>query len=321
MEEALAFEQSTVTPLEWKREHYAVAGSIIIFGGGSLWLLNKLRKEVGRTILPETRTCLQQSTGYALASWAIGCAPTFAVRRLGWDFCKPLYKEVLFSNSYTTAASIVLPVALASFAILFSGKKSPIAKKQLWLASCLSIGTVAAPLFFTPRDTLSIVGGYVLGLTIPIAAALCSATNFFILNFMGLAGMVGGALFMRNTGLPYFLARRHGRVLLSNTTTLNVAFGTTMVMSLMMLAATNVFVYYVQKSHENAADPEKKPMLLGFDSTDPISNGMVIAGSVGLVFVRLLHKLVTFPLRMVRGKKEAPKQNNGITEVFQQLLA
>eukprot|EP01127_Copromyxa_protea_P001644 TRINITY_DN11600_c0_g1_i1.p1 TRINITY_DN11600_c0_g1~~TRINITY_DN11600_c0_g1_i1.p1 ORF type:complete len:321 (-),score=62.21 TRINITY_DN11600_c0_g1_i1:72-1034(-) len=320
MEEALAYEQSTVTPLEWKREHYAVAASVVIFGGGSLWLLNKLRKEVGRTILPETRACLQQSTGYALASWAIGCAPTFAVRRLGWDFCKPLYKEVLFSNSYTTAASVVLPVALASFAILFSGKKSPTTKKQLWLGSCLSIGTVVAPLFFTPRDTLSIVGGYVLGMTLPVAATICSATNFFMLNFMGLVGLVGGALFMRNTGLPYFLTRRHGRVTLSNLTSLNVAFGTTMMMSLMMLVATNVFVYYVQKSHEDAANPEKKPILLGFDGTDPISNGMVIAGSVGIVFARLLHKLVTFPLRMVRGKKEVPEKN-GIAEVFQQLLA
>lgn len=67
-EEALMFEASVVQPFEWQREHYAVcvcrpfisltfqvAASVVIFGGGSLWLLHKLRKNGAITIKPETR--------------------------------------------------------------------------------------------------------------------------------------------------------------------------------------------------------------------------------------------------------------------------
>jgi hypothetical protein len=114
--------------------------------------------------------CLRQSAGFALASWGIGCAPTFVVRRLGWSYCRPFYQEVLFSNWYTSAASVILPLFLAGVTVIFQGteqifiplslpgKENPKLKKELWAASCLSAGTVVAPLFFQPRDILSIVG-------------------------------------------------------------------------------------------------------------------------------------------------------------------
>ena len=33
-EAALVFEDNTITPFEWKPEHYAIAASTVILGGG-----------------------------------------------------------------------------------------------------------------------------------------------------------------------------------------------------------------------------------------------------------------------------------------------
>eukprot|EP01126_Amoeba_proteus_P047515 TRINITY_DN5422_c0_g1_i2.p1 TRINITY_DN5422_c0_g1~~TRINITY_DN5422_c0_g1_i2.p1 ORF type:complete len:139 (+),score=13.29 TRINITY_DN5422_c0_g1_i2:151-567(+) len=103
-------------------------------------------------------TCLKHSCGYAVASWGLALAPTFLVRRIGWQTAKPFYKDILYRNPYTIAGSTLLPILLTVFAVLYPSKSNPTFKKELWGLACLTTGTVAAPVFFIPRDALTVVG-------------------------------------------------------------------------------------------------------------------------------------------------------------------
>lgn len=100
--------------------------------------------------------------------------------------------------------------------------------------------------------------GFVIGLTVPVAAGISVASNFFVLNLLSLLGMVGSTLFMRNTGIPFILNKRHNStscLALSNIqvkipvvsiSALNFGFGATLLTSLVMLVGSNALVYYVK---------------------------------------------------------------------------
>jgi hypothetical protein len=58
-----------------------------------------------------------------------------------------------------------------------------------------------------------------------------------------------------------------------------------------------------------------------YDGTDPVSNGLVLAGSVGFVLLKLLHKLVTLPRRLMRREeKHEEKSENVALDMFKFLM-
>jgi len=192
-------------------------------------------------------------------------------------------------------------------------------KNQLWGLSCLSTGTVLAPLFFQPRDILTIIGGYIVGLTLPLAATISVASNFILLNVMSVIGMVTGTVFMRNTALPFLLRRRYAdrKIPLSSISALNVTFGSTLLTSLCMLLGVNGFVYYVQKCVEHK-ESRKKPKWMLFDGTDAVTNGLLIAGGVGFVFVSIFRKIVKYLFGQKKHYTEEKKREG--LEIFRLLL-
>lgn len=58
-----------------------------------------------------------------------------------------------------------------------------------------------------------------------------------------------------------------------------------------------------------------------YDGTDPVSNGMVIAGAVGFIFAKLLHKIVTLPRRLLcKEEKQEEKSENVALDMFKFLM-
>jgi hypothetical protein len=60
---------------------------------------------------------MRASSGYAVGLWTLAVAPTFIVRRLGWDLVRPFY-DFLFQNAYTGIVAILLPAFLAAYTLI-----------------------------------------------------------------------------------------------------------------------------------------------------------------------------------------------------------
>jgi len=268
-----------------------------------VWLLFKIRKGHFFGNIPEdVRLCLRKSCGFALCTLGVGSLPVFVFRRLGCQTIKPLYKNFLFNNVYVGAMVIVGTVLLAALAVAFPIKQNKRFKYQLWLTTCLSVGTLIAPIVLTPKDILTIVSGYVIGLTVPTAIACAISPNFLFLNAFSFLSMVLSTLFMHTSAIPWIINRRH----LASGTQLMIPLEVTssfilpfiIGFALVMMLHTNLFVWYVKRCHETQNVEQsagtsrktvksKKSMMTKLDGTDEVTNGMIIAGYVVYTFLRI----------------------------------
>jgi len=185
------------------------------------------------------------------------------MRALGWSVVKPLYMDILFRNRYTGAVTLVSILLLAIFAVVFPVRKSKNTKYELWTATCLTVGTVLAPIVLTPRDILTITTGYVLGLTVPIAVTCAVSPNFLFLNGCALLSTTLSTIFMHHKAIPWVIHRRHriaGTVPYIPTGTISTLLLSTVIVSgILMVFNVNLFVKHVQACHEAKGQTPEKP--------------------------------------------------------------
>jgi len=299
------------------KEGATLCGAGLLFGGGSLWLLKlSTSLKAFSKITPDTKKCLQQSVGYAGLSWVLGLTPVFILRRLGWDRIQYFYSEVLFRNPMTTVLSALLPILMAAVAVLFP-KHLKNNKHQLLVASSVSAGVILGPAFLQKRPFVTVAGGYTAGLILPIAASIALAPNFLTLNIASILGMAAGTVFMNKWGIPAVLeyngvseTRRLIAGGLSNMMTsavLSCAF--------FLLATVNAHVLYIQNCHMNqeTEQNEKKKPWYTLDGTDPIANGIIMAGYTGFTFYRLLNAAFRL-VKQITTKSPEGKDKKGFAE-------
>jgi hypothetical protein len=252
------------------------------------------------SIPDDVRLCLKKSCGFALCTLGVGSLPVFAFRRLGWQSIKPLYTKYLFSNVYVGAMVVVGTILLAVFAVAFPIRQNKRLKYQLWLSTCLSVGTLIAPIVLTPKDILTIVSGYVIGLTVPTAIACAISPNFLFLNVFSFLSMVLSTLFMHTSAIPWIINRRHiasgTQIMIPLELTSSFILPFIVGCALIMMLHTNLFVWYVKKCHEtqneelsagSSRKTFKKALITKIDGTDEVTNGMIIAGYVVYTFLRI----------------------------------
>lgn len=90
----------------------------------------------------------------------------------------------------------------------------------------------------------------------------------------------------------------------------------------MLCFSPNLFINCSKKCHEKTEE-EKKKLFMIYDGTDPVSNGMIIAGSIGFVFAKLLHKVITLPRRLWKSKETKPElksESNAAFDTFKSLM-
>jgi len=143
------------------------------------------------------------------------------------------------------------------------------------------------------------------GMTIAVGAAMSVASNFFVLNSVAVVGVVCSTIFMRDTFLPFVLNRRYAQLGLAIPATTKAAlkfgFSVTLLASPFLLLSTNSLVYYIKKCHDQKNEPtDKKPKWMVIDGTDPVTNGMILASSIGLVFAGMFYQILTLPSKLRR---------------------
>jgi len=270
------------------------------------WVLWKIRKGhfLGE-ITEEVRICLRKSSAFAGCTLGLGSIPVFAFRRLGWEVIKPLYNDFLFKNAYITVLTVIGTVSLAALAILFPIKQNKKLKYQLWIASCLSVGTLLAPIVLTPRDILTAASGYVIGLTLPAAITCAFATNFLFLNVVSFLTMSICTIFMHSTAIPWIINRRN--IASGIVSLVPVGVSTSMILpfivgsSLLMMLHMNLFVWFVKECHEKKKIQPNKPAtsIFHIDATDEITNGMIIASYVVYTFLKVWWEMMRLFKRSV----------------------
>lgn len=293
-----------------------IAGSLGILGSGLYFLYKVVKKNTQFLITQETLDCLRTSSLCAAGIWTIAIAPTFLVRKIGWDSVKSIYWGIPFRNAYTTAISVSLPVVAAIFTLL-----APKSEKNLKAvgtgAISLWAGFLAAPLFFQPKDFITVAGFYTAGLTGSLFAALILAKDLLSFNAYGTIFMTLSTIFAHKTAIPFVLKRRYessGAIqsqlgLLSSSFYRSVMLTGVIITAFLSLVSTTGHILYVQKcfnqlneqKQRNAnqnSEEKKDDQLVSYkrawwqfvDGTDEISNGILIAGSILAMFWNLLSK-------------------------------
>jgi len=309
-----------------------IGTAVILLGGGAAWLLLKMRQGhyLGK-ITQETRVCLRKSGAFAIGSLALGSIPVFAMRKLGWSTVKPLYVDILFRNRYTGVITLVSVLLLAVFSVVFPVKKNKYTKYELWAATCLTVGTMLAPIVLTPSDILTITSGYVLGLTIPIAVTCAVSPNFLFLNAFALFSVSLSTIFMHHFAIPWVIHRRHqiaGTVpYLPARTISTLLLSTALMCAVLMMVNVNLFVGHVQKCHDaknqtpdkskarvkskgGVARPKKHAPLeyeessWKIDGTDEVTNGIIIAGYSVFTFLQVWWEAMKLLYSLVRRPKK-----------------
>jgi len=282
---------------------------VLLFGCGFAWIFRQMAKtDFGYQISSNTKACLRESVGYAAASWVLAMAPIGLVRKLGWENFSSFYYDVLWRNSYTTFLSFVAPVLLAAVTLFYPIKQDRLVKHELWAASCITAGIAVAPIFFKPRNLVTIAGGYTVGLVAPIAVALTMSSDFLKLNIFSFLGMGVGTLFMHNTGIPFVLSRRQQTGAVSSTVTSLMATAV-VANAFFLLTTVNAHVLFIEKCHRESSQKtvEKPKWSLSrfFDGTDPVSNGLLMASYTGFTFYRLLSASVRLARKLRKGGEKS----------------
>jgi len=279
---------------------------IAVISTGLGWVLWKIRKGhfLGE-ISQEVRICLRKSSAFAVCTLGLGSLPVFTFRRLGWEFIKPLYKNFLFKNIYFVIISVTGAIALAILAILYPIKHNKKLKYPLWVATCLSMGTLVAPIILTPRDILTTASGYVIGLTVPAAISCAISPNFLFLNIVSFLLMSLSTLFMHSVAIPWVINRRH--IASGILSIVPVGFSTSVILpfifgcTILMMLHINLFVWYVKECHEKKllSNKSERSSIFQIDGTDEVTNGMIIAGYVVYTFLRVSWEMMRLLKRSV----------------------
>jgi len=271
------------------------------------WVLWKVRKGHFLGEIPlQVRTCLRKSCAFALCTLGLGSLPIFSFRKLGWENIKPLYTEFLYRNIYTASLGLFGVIALVLLAIFYPVHQNKKIKYQLWASSCLSVGTALAPIVLTPRDILTTVSGYVLGLTVPAALSMAVSTNFLFLNLFSFISMFLSTLFMHSAAIPWIINRRHVSsgsvqvVPIHITSSLMLPF--ILGCSLVMMLHINLFVWHIKQSHEKKKMDIKAGVsssIMHIDGTDEVTNGMIIACYVVYTWLKIWWEMMRLLKRSV----------------------
>lgn len=76
---------------------------------------------------------MRASSGYAVGLWSLAVAPTFIVRRMGWNVVQPFY-DFIFQNVYTGIVAVLIPTILAAYTLIIP---------------CMSIAVIGEMIVFT----------------------------------------------------------------------------------------------------------------------------------------------------------------------------
>jgi len=290
-----------------KQDHVQAGLSVVVIGTAVGWVLWKIRKAHFLGSIPEeVRSCLRKSCGFALCTLGLGSTPVFIFRKLGWKAIRPLYTQFLYNNVYTTILSLVGVLALSIFAILYPINENKRTKYTLWASTCLSVGTMFAPIALTPRDILTTVSGYVIGLTVPTAISIAISPNFLFLNIFSFLSMSLTTMFMQSQAIPWVINRRHverGLIpIIPTGITSSIVLPFIFGMALLMMLHMNLFVWYIKDCHEKKKIPveqKKRSWFFKIDGTDEVTNGMIIAGYVFYTFLRIWWEMMRLIKRSV----------------------
>jgi len=286
--------------------------AVAVIGTGVCWVLWKIRKAHFRGLIPEdVRSCLRKSCNFAICTLSLGSLPVFAFRRLGWEVIKPVYIQFFYRNVYTTILTLFGAISVSILAILYPINQDKKTKYKLWASTCLSVGTIVAPIVLTPRDILTTVSGYVIGLTVPAALSIAISPNFLFLNLFSFLSMALSTMFMHSQAIPWVINRRHlakGFVpVIPSSLTSSVVLPFILGSALLMMLHLNLFVWYIKDCHDKKKNPveEKKRgkisslLNMQIDGTDEVSNGMIIAGYVLYTFLRVWWEMMRLLKRSV----------------------
>jgi len=227
------------------------AGSVCLFGGGVWMLIKVLKKNEMFKITEETRECFTASSGVALGIWALTITPTFIVRRIGWSNVQYFYREILFQNAYTTMIAIFVPAFLSLYTLLLPSRERK--QKATCLAiSCASVGVLAAPLFFQPKDFVTVAGFYTASISVPLMVGMSISPDLVWFNSLSTIMMVLSTIFVRNTAIPFVLERRHLDTPVRYIPLLNefydkIFIAGTLSTAFFSLIVANAHILYVQK--------------------------------------------------------------------------
>jgi len=240
----------------------------------------------------------------------LGSVPITIVRKLGWDKVKVFYEDVLFRNRYFGIATVLSAVGLALFTVTYPGRANRETKRKLWAGTCLAAGSLLAPLVCIPRDLVTMSGGYMLSLTIPVALSCSLAPNYVFLNMFSVLATTLSVAFAHQYGIPFVIARNHAIAnttpFLPTSTIASMLLGIIATIAGVTIIHMNFFVGKVEEAV--AKKEEKKEEHSMVDFSDDITNGILMSGYALYIFLQILWEAIKITKKLLLAPKN--KRNN-----------